>query len=325
MLYKWIRLLLFLLNAETAHHVTLTLMKYLNSMGFSFLYRKNITADPVSLMGITFPNRIGLAAGLDKNGDYIDALAAYGFGFIEIGTITPEPQIGNPRPRLFRLPKSQGIINRMGFNNCGVDYLVANVKRRKSKIVLGINIGKNAKTAMTDAVQDYLICMRKVYPYADYITANISSPNTKNLRDLQSGDALNDLLKALKDEQALLQQQHHRYVPLMVKVSPDLTSEQVVELSQAFLQYKIDGIIATNTTLSRDGCASEKYLNEQGGLSGKPLFERSNLVLSEFKKQLQDTIPIIGVGGVMSNKDFKTKLGKGADLVQVYSGLVYGL
>lgn len=324
MLYRLLKPLLFVLDAETAHHLTLTSLKYLHKFGLSFLYSKAIKADPVVIMGMQFPNRIGLAAGLDKNGEAIDALAAYGFGFIEIGTVTPEAQIGNPRPRLFRLPKSQGIINRMGFNNRGVDYLIAQVKKRKSKVILGINIGKNAKTAMSDAVQDYLICLRKVYPYADYITANISSPNTKNLRDLQTGDALNDLLKALKDEQALLQQQYHRYVPLAIKVSPDLSSEQIADLAQAFLHHKIDAVIMTNTTLSREQCISEKYLEEQGGLSGRPLFEKSNLVLSEFKTQLQDKIPIIGVGGIMCEADVQTKLDKGASLVQVYTGLVYG-
>jgi len=324
MLYKLIRPILFLFDAETAHHITLSLMNCLNKTGLSFLYRKKIAADPVTLMGITFPNRIGLAAGLDKNGDYIDALSAYGFGFIEIGTITPEPQAGNPRPRLFRLLRSKAIINRMGFNNRGVDALVANIKKRKSKIILGVNIGKNAKTPLENAAQDYLICLRKVYPYADYITANISSPNTQNLRDLQSGDALTDLLKTLKDEQAMLHRQYQRYVPLVIKVSPDLTLEQIVALSQAFLTYKIDGIIATNTTLSRDDCVSEKEINEQGGLSGKPLFDKSNVVINEFKKQLQDNIPIVGVGGIMSGADVQIKLNHGADLVQVYSGLVYG-
>lgn len=325
MWYKlFLRPILFLLDAETSHHITLSLMKWLYECRLSFLYRKKIPADPVTVMGLTFPNRVGLAAGLDKNGNYIDALAAYGFGFVEVGTITPEAQIGNPRPRLFRLLKSKSLVNRMGFNNRGVDYLVANVKRRQSNIVLGINIGKNAVTPMENAAQDYLICMRKVYKYADYITANISSPNTKNLRDLQSGNALHDLLKALKDEQALLQPQYNRYVPLVVKIAPDLTVEQIAELAQAFLQHKIDGVIATNTMLSRENCSPEKFLNEQGGLSGALIFQQANFVLAEFKKHLHDKIPLIGVGGIMSDADVNIKLNHGADLVQVYTGLVYG-
>lgn len=324
MLYRLLRPFLFLLDAETAHHVTLQVLKCLHVMGLGFLYRQKISADPVAMMGLSFPNRIGLAAGLDKNGDYIDALAGYGFGFIEIGTVTPEPQAGNPKPRLFRLPSSQAIINRMGFNNKGVDYLVEQVKKRKSSVILGINIGKNAKTPMSDAVQDYVLCLRKVYPYADYVTANISSPNTTHLRELQSGDALNDLLRALKEEQTVLQQQYQRYVPLLVKVAPDVKLEQIANLSAAFLHYQIDGVIATNTTVSRERCVSENYLDEQGGLSGKPLFEKSNLVLQEFKKHLQDKIPLIGVGGIMSEADVVTKLAHGAALVQVYSGLVYG-
>lgn len=324
MLYKIIRPLLFLFDAEFSHKLTLTLLKLLHVCGLGALYRQHFQALPAKVMGIDFPNRMGLAAGLDKNGDYIDALAAYGFGFVEIGTVTPKPQIGNPKPRLFRLKKSKAIINRMGFNNKGVDYLVARVKQRKSQVILGINIGKNATTAMEDAVKDYLICLRKVYPHADYITANISSPNTKNLRDLQAGDALLDLLKALKAEQAVLAAEHNRYVPIAVKVAPDLSDEQIAYLANAFLKYSIDAVIATNTSIGRAHCLKEKALNQQGGLSGQPIFEQANHVLAGFKKALQGQIPLIGVGGVMSESDAALKLTLGAELVQVYTGLVYG-
>ena len=323
MLYQLIRPILFCLNAETAHNLTLKSMKALYACGLSFLYRKHFHANPIKLFGQQFPHRVGLAAGLDKNGDYIDALAAMGFAFIEVGTVTPKPQAGNAKPRLFRLSKSKAVINRMGFNNKGVDYLLANIKKRKSKIILGVNIGKNATTPMEKAVDDYLQCMHKVYAYADYITANISSPNTKNLRDLQSGDALIQLLSALKSAQQQLHQQHHRYVPLAIKVAPDIDDAQIAMLAKAFIDYKVDAVIATNTTISRDHCHGEKALLEAGGLSGAPVFDKANHVLTEFKKHLSDSVPLIGVGGIQSQADVATKLQLGASLTQVYTGLIY--
>lgn len=325
MLYQLIKPILFRCDAERAHDVVLNNLKRLHTLGLSFLYRKKFTKDPVKVMGLHFPHRVGLAAGLDKNGDYIDALAAMGFAFIEIGTVTPKPQEGNPKPRLFRLTKSKAIINRMGFNNKGVDYLLEQVKKRKSKVILGINIGKNATTAMENAVDDYVYCLRKVYAYADYITANISSPNTKNLRDLQSGDALITLIATLKQEQQLLTQKYQRYVPIAIKVAPDLTDEQISYLAQVFKQHKVDAVIATNTTITREGCHGEAELKEQGGLSGVPLLAKANHVLAEFKKQLASDIAIIGVGGIQCLEDVALKLSLGAELTQVYSGLVYGI
>jgi len=274
-------------------------------------------------MGIEFPNPVGLAAGLDKNGAYIDALAGQGFGFIEIGTITPRPQAGNPHPRLFRLPKAKAIINRMGFNNDGVDKLIENVKAAKFKGVLGINIGKNADTPVEKAVDDYLICLEKVYNYASYITVNISSPNTKNLRSLQSGDALTELLETLKNRQLELAQEHQHYVPLVLKVAPDLEAEDIAFIAKQLLQYKIDGLIVTNTTLSREGVEGLEHAEEAGGLSGAPVFEKSTACLAAFAEELKGQIPLIGVGGILSGADALAKKKAGASLVQVYSGLIY--
>lgn len=274
-------------------------------------------------MGIEFPNPVGLAAGLDKNGAYIDALASQGFGFIEIGTITPRPQPGNPHPRLFRLPKAKAIINRMGFNNDGVDKLIENVKAAKFKGVLGINIGKNANTPVEKAVDDYLICLEKVYNYASYITVNISSPNTKNLRSLQSGDALTELLETLKNRQLELAQEHQHYVPLVLKVAPDLEAEDIAFIAKQLLQYKIDGLIVTNTTLSREGVEGLEHAEEAGGLSGAPVFEKSTACLAAFAEELKGQIPLIGVGGILSGADALAKKKAGASLVQVYSGLIY--
>lgn len=324
--YKLIKPLLFQLKPETAHGVALKAMRFLNACRLSFLFKQTIADDPVEVMGLHFKNKIGLSAGFDKNGDYIEVLAKLGFGFVEVGTVTPKPQVGNPKPRLFRLKKSKALINRMGFNNKGVDHLVSNLKhfrRQKTDLILGVNIGKNAKTLMTDAAKDYLICMQKVYQYADYITANISSPNTENLRDLQSGDALTNLLATLKAAQHQLQMQYRKYVPLVVKVAPDLTSEQITYLAKTFLAYKIDAVIATNTALFREGCVDEKYKNEPGGLSGAPLFKPANQIIAQFKPLLGDRIPIIGVGGVMSKTDATEHLNAGACLVQVYTGLIY--
>ena len=274
-------------------------------------------------MGIEFPNPVGLAAGLDKNGAYIDALAALGFGFIEIGTITPRPQAGNPHPRLFRLPDAKAIINRMGFNNEGVDALVEHVKAAKFKGVLGINIGKNADTPVENAVDDYLICLEKVYNYASYITVNISSPNTKNLRSLQSGDALTELLETLKNRQLELAELHQHYVPLVLKVAPDLTLSDIEFIAKQLLQFKIDGLIVTNTTLSREGVENLQHAEEAGGLSGAPVFEKSTACLAAFAAQLQGQIPLIGVGGILSGEQALAKQQAGASLVQIYSGLIY--
>ncbi|MDM1262499.1 quinone-dependent dihydroorotate dehydrogenase [Acinetobacter indicus] len=320
MLYSLARPLLFSLAPERAHELTLSLLKSGHKMG---LMRQQVAAKPVTCMGIEFPNPVGLAAGLDKNGAYIDALAALGFGFIEIGTITPRPQAGNPHPRLFRLPQAKAIINRMGFNNDGVDKLIENVKAAKFKGVLGINIGKNADTPVEKAVDDYLICLEKVYNYASYITVNISSPNTKNLRSLQSGDALTELLQTLKQRQLALAEEHQHYVPLVLKVAPDLEPSDIEFIAQQLLQFKIDGLIVTNTTLSREGVENLPHGDEAGGLSGAPVFEKSTACLAAFAKTLEGKMPLIGVGGILSGEQAVAKRNAGATLVQVYSGLVY--
>ncbi|MCO8073607.1 quinone-dependent dihydroorotate dehydrogenase [Acinetobacter lwoffii] len=320
MLYSLARPLLFSLAPERAHELTLSLLKSSHKMG---LMRQNVAAKPVTCMGIEFPNPVGLAAGLDKNGAYIDALAGQGFGFIEIGTITPRPQAGNPHPRLFRLPQVKAIINRMGFNNDGVDQLVENVKAAKFKGILGINIGKNADTPVEKAVDDYLICLEKVYNYASYITVNISSPNTKNLRSLQSGDALTELLETLKKRQLELAQEYQHYVPLVLKVAPDLDNSDIAFIAKQLLQFKIDGLIVTNTTLSREGVEGLEHAEEAGGLSGAPVFEKSTACLATFAAVLKGQIPLIGVGGILSGADAAAKKQAGASLVQVYSGLIY--
>ena len=320
MLYSLARPMLFSLSPERAHELTLSLLKSAHKIG---LARQHIAPKPVTCMGIEFPNPVGLAAGLDKNGAYIDALAAMGFGFIEIGTITPRPQAGNPQPRLFRIPEAKAIINRMGFNNDGVDQLIENVKSSKFKGILGINIGKNADTPVENAVDDYFICLEKVYHYASYITVNISSPNTKNLRSLQSGDALTELLETLKQRQLELAEQYHHYVPLVLKVAPDLTEEDIEFIANQLLQFKIDGLIVTNTTLSRVGVESLPYGNEAGGLSGAPVFEKSTECLRQFAKRLNGQIPLIGVGGITQGEHALAKKDAGASLVQIYSGLIY--
>ena len=320
MLYSLARPLLFSFAPERAHELTLSLLKSSHKMG---LMRQNVAAKPVTCMGIEFPNPVGLAAGLDKNGAYIDALASQGFGFIEIGTITPRPQAGNPHPRLFRLPQAKAIINRMGFNNDGVDQLVENVKVAKFKGILGINIGKNADTPVEKAVDDYLICLEKVYNYASYITVNISSPNTKNLRSLQSGDALTELLEILKNRQLELAQEYQHYVPLVLKVAPDLDNSDIAFIAKQLLRFKIDGLIVTNTTLSREGVEGLEHAEEAGGLSGAPVFEKSTACLAAFAAVLKGQIPLIGVGGILSGADAAAKKQAGASLVQIYSGLIY--
>ncbi|WP_111860573.1 quinone-dependent dihydroorotate dehydrogenase [Acinetobacter sp. CFCC 10889] len=320
MMYSLARPLLFSLAPERAHELTLSLLKTAHKVG---AMRQKIAPKPVTCMGIEFPNPVGLAAGLDKNGAYIDALAALGFGFIEIGTITPKPQAGNPQPRLFRIPQAKAIINRMGFNNDGVDQLVENVKAAKFKGVLGINIGKNATTPVEDATSDYVICLEKVYAYASYITVNISSPNTKNLRSLQSGHALTELLETLKNRQLELAEEHQHYVPLVLKVAPDLEVTDIQFIASQLLEFKIDGLIVTNTTLSRDGVEGLPFGDEAGGLSGAPVFEKSTACLAAFSKILKDQIPLIGVGGILSGEQAVAKQQAGASLVQIYSGMIY--
>ncbi|HSG93402.1 MAG TPA: quinone-dependent dihydroorotate dehydrogenase [Methylotenera sp.] len=321
--YSLLKPLIFQIDAEAAHDLTLKSLKYAEKSGLLKLYPAAPLCKPRQVMGITFPNAVGLAAGLDKNGAVIDGMAALGFGFIEIGTITPRPQPGNPKPRLFRVKEAQGIVNRFGFNNLGVDHLIENVKAAKYKGVLGINIGKNFDTPNERAVDDYLICMRKVYAYASYITVNISSPNTKNLRALQEKEALSDLLATLKQEQLILAQTHGRYVPVALKIAPDLVLEQVNEIADLLVLHKIDAVIATNTTLARDMVQGMQNANETGGLSGAPVREKSTLVIQQLSQRLQGALPIIGVGGILSGADAVEKIAAGASLVQVYSGLIY--
>ena len=322
-MYSLLRSALFRLDPETAHHVTLDSLNTLYSLGFIGMAVRHSAADPRTIMGLTFPNPVGLAAGLDKNGDYIDALAALGFGFIEIGTVTPLPQPGNPKPRMFRLSEAQAIINRMGFNNDGVDKLIENVRRADYRGILGINIGKNASTPIEYAADDYLTCLCKVYPYASYVTVNISSPNTKNLRQLQGGDELDALLAQLKAKQEKLTEQYGKYVPLVVKIAPDLNEEQITQIAALLRRHRMDGVIATNTTLSRDGVEHLRYGNETGGLSGAPVREKSTNVIRQLAATLQGELPIIGVGGILSGADAVEKIHAGAALVQLYSGLVY--
>ncbi|NMF88052.1 quinone-dependent dihydroorotate dehydrogenase [Aromatoleum petrolei] len=320
MLYDIARPLLFSLDAETAHEFSLAA---LHLAGRILPAGKPVLSDPVEVMGLSFPNRIGLAAGLDKNGEAIDGLARFGFGFLEIGTITPRPQPGNPRPRLFRLPEVRGIINRMGFNNHGVDALVANVAAAKFKGILGINIGKNFDTPIENAADDYLACLDKVYALASYVTVNISSPNTKNLRQLQGESELDDLLGQLKERQARLADKNGRYVPLTLKIAPDLEPAQVINIADALRRHRIDGVIATNTTISREKVQGVRYGEQQGGLSGAPVFEASTAVVAQLAQALAGELPIIAAGGVLDGRGARAKLEAGAQLVQVYSGLIY--
>lgn len=321
-MYSLLRPLLFLLPAEWAHAVSLHGLQFAQQLGLTKSLKPK-SAKPVKMMGLEFGNEVGLAAGLDKNADYIDSLADLGFGFIEVGTVTPRAQPGNPKPRLFRLTQHQALINRMGFNNNGVDYLIKKIKKSKYKGVLGINIGKNFDTPIKKAVDDYLLCLQKVYFYADYIVINVSSPNTPDLRRLQFGDALKNMLTTLKEKQQLLNKQYAKYVPLVLKVAPDLTEEEVASISECMLATKMDGLIATNTSAQRIGVESHRLASEQGGLSGAPLTEYSVKIIEQFHRALGDQIPIIGVGGINSQYDAKAKLAAGAKLVQVYTGLIY--
>lgn len=322
-LYSLLRPALFQFSPETAHHLTLRGLQAAYAAGLSSWLAPRIPDSPRTVMGINFPNPVGLAAGLDKNGECINGLSALGFGHIEIGTITPRPQAGNPKPRLFRLPQARAIINRMGFNNEGVDALIANVQQANHPGILGINIGKNATTPIEQAADDYLICMRKVYPYASYISVNISSPNTKNLRQLQDQSALGALLTQLKTQQAKLADTHGKYVPIALKIAPDMEGEQVAQIAQLLMQHGIDGVIATNTTVSRTAVENLPHGDEAGGLSGAPVRDKSNAVIQRLACELQGALPIIGVGGILSGADAAEKIAAGATLVQLYSGLIY--
>lgn len=326
LLYALARPLLFAIDPEAAHNLTLPALRRAAALGLTASIAKP-PSDPRTVMGITFPNPVGLAAGLDKDGAYIDGLSTLGFGSIEVGTVTPRAQPGNPMPRMFRLPQANAIINRMGFNNGGVDTFVANVQASRfyqnQEGILGLNIGKNADTPIERAVDDYLICLEKVYQYASYVTINISSPNTKNLRQLQGASELDALLSQLKEAQQRLADRHKRYVPIALKIAPDIDSEQIQTIAQALLRHKMDGVIATNTTINRDAVKNMKHAEEAGGLSGAPVFEASNIVIRALKKELGDAVPIIGVGGILSGEDAQTKIAAGASLVQLYTGLIY--
>ncbi|WP_018625462.1 quinone-dependent dihydroorotate dehydrogenase [Kangiella aquimarina] len=322
-MYSLLRSLLFMLDGERSHHLSLNSLNLLNRLKLSGLLSQTQIDDPVEVMGIKFPNRVGLAAGLDKNGEYIDALSHFGFGFIEVGTVTPRPQPGNPKPRLFRIKDAEAIINRMGFNNDGVDALLNNVEKAQFTGVLGINIGKNFDTPVEKAVDDYLIGMEKIYRRADYMVVNISSPNTPGLRDLQFGETLKSLLENLKKKQQELQQEHKVYKPLAIKIAPDLSATDIDQLADTFRQFELDGIIATNTTFDRSKVEGLKYAEEQGGLSGKPLASQSTKVIKRLVEALDDSIPVIGVGGITDEQSAIDKIEAGAKLVQIYSGFIY--
>lgn len=322
-MYALARSLLFRLDPETAHGLTLSGLDVMHRLGLSARLGGGARVDdPVELMGLRFPNRVGLAAGLDKNADHLDALGALGFGFVEVGTVTPLAQDGNPKPRLFRIPERGAIVNRMGFNNAGVDHLVARVKASRYDGVIGINIGKNLTTPVERAVDDYLTCLRKVHAHAHYIAVNISSPNTPGLRNLQFGDHLDELLGALREESVRLDQASGRRVPLTVKIAPDMSADEVALVARSLSRNAIDAVIATNTTLSRDAVTGLPYAEESGGLSGVPTFTPSNEVIRELRRHLP-TLPIIGVGGIDSAATALTKREAGADLVQLYTGIVY--
>ena len=333
--YGLARPFLFGLDPETAHELTLHSLAKAQGTPLALAYRQAMVKDPVTVAGLTFPNRIGLAAGLDKNARCIDGLGAMGFGFVEVGTVTPKGQPGNPKPRMFRIPAAKGLINRLGFNNDGLNAFIANVQKskfRQNGRILGLNIGKNASTPIERATDDYLTCLDGVYPHADYVTINISSPNTKNLRELQSDAALDALLGELSERRAQLAQKHGKRVPLFVKIAPDLDENQVLAISATLSRYGKDsngepnqqwGVIATNTTLSRDAVKGMEHGEETGGLSGAPVLALSNQVITKLRQQLGEGFPIIGVGGVMTAQDAVSKVNAGADLVQIYTGLIY--
>jgi len=321
-MYSLIRKALFITDPETAHGLALEGLRLGHGVGATNLLC-NTASQPVTVMGLAFPNPVGMAAGMDKNGDYIDALGSLGFGFIEVGTVTPRPQPGNPKPRVFRIEQANALINRLGFNNKGVDYLVNQVKKRQFRGILGINIGKNFDTPNEKAVEDYLVCLEKVYSYADYITINISSPNTQGLRDLQNADQLDKLLGALNRKRLELADAHQKRVPLVVKVAPDLEDSQIPEIADVVTRNQFEGLIATNTTISRDAVKGLRHAAEQGGLSGAPVKEQSNHVLAAFRAALPPDVALIGTGGITSGADAAEKIALGADLVQFYTGFVY--
>lgn len=323
MFYYLIRKLLFLMEPEKSHIFAL---KFLNSKYIKILislFFKPIPSIPIKCMGLTFPNKVGIAAGMDKNGEYIDLFSKLGCGFIELGTVTPLPQIGNLKPRMFRIPSEEGIINNMGFNNLGIENLIDNIKKSKFKGIIGVNIGKNKETSIENAINDYLICIEKIYCYTDYIAVNVSSPNTKNLRNLQFGALFQNLLKNIKNKQKEMYQKHSKYVPIAIKISPDLSKNEIIDIANQLIEFKIDAIIATNTTLDHSfiGKIKKKYI--KGGLSGLPLQKKSNDILSMLNKQIKQKIPIIGVGGINSLDAAQKKIQSGAKLIQIYSGLVY--
>lgn len=323
MTYRALRNLLFMLPPEVAHDVSLHSINLAGRLNLAPLIAREVPPAPVTVMGIEFPNPVGLAAGLDKDGRYIDGLAALGFGFIEVGTVTPKPQAGNPSPRMFRLPQHQALINRLGFNNDGVEALCRRVEKSRFRGVLGINIGKNKDTPVESALDDYLICLRRVYDLASYITVNISSPNTPGLRDLQDVSALDHLLEGLKAEHARLVDQHERYVPLVVKIAPDMSDDALVQMASQLKSFDIDGVIVSNTTVERTAVAGHRHAGEAGGLSGAPLRDKSNHALAIVAGEIGDSAAVIGVGGICSGEDAAEKIRLGADLVQIYTGFIY--
>ena len=337
--YSLARPFLFAMDAESAHEHTLSILARTQNTPLAWAYCQQRVKDPITLAGLNFPNRIGLAAGLDKNAHCIDGLAAMGFGFVEVGTVTPKGQPGNPKPRMFRLPEANALINRLGFNNEGLDAFLANVKLAKFRsksgtpMLLGLNIGKNAATPIENAADDYLICLDGVYPHADYVTVNISSPNTKNLRELQSDEALDALIGTLAKRRAELAQQHNKQVPVFIKIAPDLESDQIAVIAATLKRHCVSdsngkgtpswGVIATNTTIARDAVQGMAHADETGGLSGAPVFEKSNAVIRQLRAAMGPNFPIIGVGGILSGADAVAKIQAGADVVQIYTGLIY--
>ena len=323
MFYPVVKNALFQRGPELAHELTFPQLRRITNTPLEFLVRQSVPTKPVTCMGLSFKNPLGLAAGLDKDGECIDALGAMGFGFIEVGTVTPRPQSGNDKPRLFRVVEAEGLINRMGFNNKGVDYLVENVKKTRFGGVLGINIGKNKDTPVEQGKDDYLICMDKVYPHAGYIAINISSPNTPGLRSLQYGEALDDLLLAIKNKQTELKDKHQKYVPVAVKIAPDLSEEELIQIADSLVRHNIDGVIATNTTLDRKLIQGLNHCGQTGGLSGRPLQTSSTEIIRRLSQELAGRLPIIGVGGIDSLVAAREKMAAGASLVQIYSGFIF--
>ena len=327
MLYKLARPFLFSLDPELAHELTLTALQRGHDLGIARWVAKPPNRLPVNVMGLNFPNPVGLAAGLDKTAAHIDALGSLGFGFIEVGTVTPRPQPGHAKPRMFRLPRAQALINRLGFNNDGADQFVDNVHQQRAFRdrggIIGLNIGKNADTPMERALEDYRTCLRGVYDAADYVAVNVSSPNTKELRSLQSARQLEGLLTGLSDERKRLEDRHGKRVPIAVKIAPDLADESVPGIADQLVEHKMDAVIATNTTLARDKVHGQKYADQSGGLSGRPLTERATQVVHLLARHLRGALPIIGVGGIMSGVDAVEKMQAGASLVQLYTGFIY--